>query len=77
MKSLSKLLGLTIVCLMLTTGQAMASSLWSDGAQTSVLFGDQRARAVGDILTVVVNESSTASRCGSSSNSKSAANNVD
>ena len=77
MKSLSKLLGLTIVCLMLTTGQAMASSLWSDGAQTSVLFGDQRARAVGDILTVVVNESSTASRSGSASNSKSAANNVD
>ena len=77
MKSLSKLLGLTIVCLMLTTGQAMASSLWSDGAQTSVLFGDQRARAVGDILTVVVNESSTASRSGSASNSKAAANNVD
>ena len=76
MKSLSKLLGLTIVCLMLTTGQVMASSLWSDGAQTSVLFGDQRARAVGDILTVVVNESSTASRSGSSSNSKSAANNM-
>ncbi len=77
MKSLSKLFGLTIVCLMLTTGSAAASSLWSDGAQTSVLFGDQRARAVGDILTVVVNENSTASRTGSSSNSKSAANNVD
>ena len=77
MKSLSKLLGLTIIWMMLTTGQTMASSLWSDGAQTSVLFGDQRARAVGDILTVVVNESSTASRSGSASNSKAAANNVD
>ena len=62
---------------MLSASQAFASSLWSDTAQTSVLFGDQRARAVGDILTVVVNESSTASRTGSSSNSKSAANNVD
>ncbi len=77
MKSLSKLLGCSILWLMLSASQAFASSLWSDTAQTSVLFGDQRARAVGDILTVVVNESSTASRTGSSSNSKSAANNVD
>ena len=77
MKSLSKLLGCSILWLMLSASQAFASSLWSDTAQTSVLFGDQRARAVGDILTVVVNESSTASRSGSSSNSKSAANNVD
>ena len=77
MKSLSKLMGCSILWLMLSASQAFASSLWSDTAQTSVLFGDQRARAVGDILTVVVNESSTASRTGSSSNSKSAANNVD
>ena len=77
MKSLSKLLGCSILWLVLSASQAFASSLWSDTAQTSVLFGDQRARAVGDILTVVVNESSTASRTGSSSNSKSAANNVD
>ncbi|HWR29414.1 MAG TPA: flagellar basal body L-ring protein FlgH, partial [Negativicutes bacterium] len=50
-----------------------ADSLWSDSAATSVLFGDQRARAVGDILTIVVNESSTAARTGSSSNTKAAA----
>lgn len=54
-----------------------ASSLWVDNTSTSTVFGDQRARAVGDILTVVVNESSTASRSGNSANSKSASNNVD
>lgn len=49
-----------------------AESLWSDSSATSVIFGDQRARAVGDILTIVVNESSTAVRAGSSTNTKSA-----
>ena len=49
-----------------------ADSLWSDTAGTSVLFGDQRARAVGDILTILVNENSSAVRTGSSNNSKSA-----
>jgi len=73
---LSKVIGLTIIIMMLSSGLAGASSLWTDTAATSVLFGDQRARAVGDILTVVVNESSTASRTGSSANTKSAANNV-
>ena len=54
-----------------------ASSLWVDNTSASTVFGDQRARAVGDILTVVVNESSTASRSGNSANSKSATNNVE
>ena len=76
----SKLIGLICIALLLgilSTGSVFAASLWSDAAQTSVLFGDQRARAVGDILTVVVNENSTATRTGSSSNSKSASNNVE
>jgi flagellar L-ring protein precursor FlgH len=70
-------IGLALLLGIFSTGNVLAASLWSDAAQTSVLFGDQRARAVGDILTVVVNESSTATRTGSSSNSKSAANNVE
>ena len=73
---LSKVIGLTIIIMMISSGFAGASSLWTDTAATSVLFGDQRARAVGDILTVVVNENSSASRTGSSANTKSAANNV-
>ena len=54
-----------------------ADSLWSDTAGTSVLFGDQRARAVGDILTILVNENSSAVRTGSSNNSKSASSATD
>ena len=59
------------------TGVSQATSLWTDAAPTSVLFGDQRARAIGDILTVVVNENSSAVRSGSSANTKAAANSVD
>lgn len=54
-----------------------ADSLWSDTASTAVLFGDQRARAVGDILTILVNENSSAVRTGSSNNSKSASAGTD
>jgi flagellar L-ring protein precursor FlgH len=57
---------------LLPMADVRADSLWSDTSATSVIFGDQRARAVGDILTIVVNESSTAVRAGSSSNTKSA-----
>ena len=51
---------------------ASASSLWSDNSPTATIFGDQRARAVGDILTIIVNETSSAIRSGASSNTKSA-----
>ncbi len=49
-----------------------ADSLWSDAAPTSILFGDQKARAVGDIVTIIVSETSTVARTGSASNTKSA-----
>jgi flagellar L-ring protein precursor FlgH len=58
-------------------GNVFASSLWTDNTATSTIFGDQRARVVGDILTIVVNETLTASRTGSSANSKSASNTVE
>ena len=51
---------------------AGASSLWSDNSPTATIFGDQRARAVGDILTIILNETSSAIRSGASSNTKSA-----
>ena len=51
-----------------------ADSLWNDSSPTTVLFGDQRARAVGDTLTIIINETSSASRTGSSANSKSGSN---
>ncbi|MDD4599873.1 MAG: flagellar basal body L-ring protein FlgH [Negativicutes bacterium] len=49
--------------------QVKAASLWSDGAN---LYSDHKARAVGDILTIVINESSSATRSGQARNSKSA-----
>lgn len=65
----------TIMSLILALGllvplqpAAESSSLWSDQAS---LFGDRKARAVGDSLTIIINESSSASRTGNSSNSKS------
>ncbi len=45
-----------------------AVSLWSD---QSGMFGDRKAHAVGDSLTIIINESTSASRTGNSSNSKS------
>ncbi|MDT8903770.1 flagellar basal body L-ring protein FlgH [Anaeroselena agilis] len=48
---------------------AEAASLWSE--QNS-LFGDRKARAVGDSLTIIISESSVASRTGNAANSKSA-----
>ena len=62
---------------LLPLSQAGATSLWSDSAPTAVIFGDQRARAVGDILTVIVSESSTVARSGASSNTKSASGSTD
>jgi flagellar L-ring protein precursor FlgH len=59
---------MTLALLFPLQPQAEAASLWSD--QTS-LFGDRKARSVGDSLTIIINESSTASRSGNSSNSKS------
>lgn len=61
-------LGLLIVG-PLGTVKSEAASLWSDNAN---LYADHKARAVGDILTIIINESSSATRTGKASNSKSA-----
>ena len=39
-----------------------ATSLWSDGAALGTVYDDRRARRLGDLVTVVVVESSEASR---------------
>ena len=68
------LAGLAASLLFVPTASVKAESLWSEISAASVIFGDQRARVVGDTLTIVVNESSSASRTGTSSNSKSGTN---
>ena len=73
MNNWAKTLAIVVVALFLTVGSVtnvLAASLWGDGANS--LYGDIKARAVGDTLTIIINESSTASRTGSASNSKSA-----
>ena len=51
---------------------ANAESLWSETSPSSNLFGDRKARVVGDIITILISESSAATRTGNASNSKSA-----
>ena len=58
-----------LVALLSAGVPAQAESLWSD---SSNIFADHKARAVGDIITIVINEASSASRSGNASNSKSA-----
>jgi flagellar L-ring protein precursor FlgH len=53
-----------------TTIPASAQSLWRDGANGSTLFADHRARAVNDIVTILVVEQSSQSRSASTKTSK-------
>lgn len=54
---------------------ADATSLWSEG-HTRSLFADRKAQAVGDTLTILISESSSATRANSANNSKSGENNL-
>ncbi len=49
---------------------ASAMSLWSDAGTTVNMYSDRKARFVGDTITVIINESSSANRVGNASNSK-------
>ena len=54
---------------------ADAQSLWAmSGGRTRNIFADRKAQDVGDILTIVISESTTISDTRSSSNSKSGKN---
>ncbi len=67
-------LGLAVLgCLgMVSLPAASAQSLWSDNGGTAYsIFADHKAHNVGDILTIVISESTTTSATRSHSNSKS------
>ena len=57
------------------SGTTEAKSLWVDGGTMS-LYADKKARNVGDILTIVINESTTQTAAKSRTNSKSGSINV-
>lgn len=59
-----------IATFMLTGGAVQAKSLWVDNGTLS-LYADKKARNVGDILTIVINEATTQTATKSRSNSKS------
>ena len=48
-----------------------AMSLWSDNAAANInMYADRKARAVGDTLTIIISESSSANRVGKTANNK-------
>ncbi|MCR5756721.1 MAG: flagellar basal body L-ring protein FlgH [Selenomonas sp.] len=56
---------------------ASAQSLWAlDGGHTRSVFADRKAQDVGDILTIVISESTTISDTRSNSNNKSGSNSL-
>lgn len=57
-------------------GVSSAASLWSDSGPGASLYSDHRARAVGDILTIVISESFSASRTGAANNTKTSSQSV-
>jgi flagellar L-ring protein precursor FlgH len=61
---------LALAAVTLAATPALAQSLWREGAGGSNLFADHRARAVNDIVTIVVVEQSTQSRSASTKTSK-------
>lgn len=62
---------------MLSFGTVEAASLWSDNSPAANMFVDRKARGVGDILTIIISETSTATRNGATSNSKTASASAD
>lgn len=62
---------LAITASALTATPALAQSLFRDGSSGANLFADHRARAVNDIVTIVVVEQSTQSRSANTTTSKS------
>ena len=64
MKIYKKLSAALALSLTLSAGMApfaAAESLWSDASYTHNIFADRKAREVGDILTIVISESTTTS----------------
>lgn len=74
-----KLIGflLIYVLFLIPPVQAQTGSLWVDNAPAANLYYDHKAHAVGDVITIIISESSSAKRSGTAKNSKSANANLD
>ncbi len=71
MKHLGCVMVVCVVVILLTINISMAQSLWSDSTYSFGMFADRKARAVGDTVTIIINENSAATRSGKADNSKS------
>ena len=69
MKKIFTMMAVFAISLMILGQNAEAKSLWQDGAGWS-LYSDRKARNVGDILTIVINENTTQTANKSRSNTK-------
>ena len=71
-KTMTAVMALSLaVTFQLVPASAMAQSLWSENGYYHSIFADRKACQVGDILTIVISESTTTSASKSSSNKKS------
>lgn len=72
----SSLFNSTVIAVILLTmqfGNLAADSLWTDSsAQPRSMFADKKAHAIGDILTVIIQENNGATRQNNTSTSKKA-----
>ncbi len=68
-KNLAAVLAVSLLAANLSLPVASAESLWSDSSYN--VFADRKARNVGDILTIVISESTSLSATRGSTNSKS------
>lgn len=76
MKDFKKIVAVSMMCCVVMFGfisSAGATSLWADDSSLN-LFADRKAHAVGDSLTIIISEISSASRTAAGSNSKSGSN---
>jgi flagellar L-ring protein precursor FlgH len=68
-KTLAAVLAVSLLAANLSLPVASAQSLWSDSSYN--VFADRKARNVGDILTIVISETTSLSATRGNSNSKS------
>lgn len=62
---------LGFLCFLLPTiPSASAMSLWGEAGANINMYGDRKARAVGDTVTVIISETSSANRVGKAANTK-------
>lgn len=62
---------IAICCLVLSAPMSKGESLWTDKGMGARMFADRRAMAVGDIITVVIQETSRISASKATSTDKS------